>query len=148
MCGEPGASHKRGVFTIGAVGRCLAQHLARGTPLEPQCWELVMAAAPSVRTAVHTIRRMRRAPQYRRSANLDRSVETFAGRGAWVVECKCLSACLGVDGIAAKPNVHVSMCVRMMVWDVSAVASSANLARAKELQTAAAMHNQIRSRSS
>jgi len=47
-CEAAGAGHKRGVFSIGAVGRCLAKKLAVGAPLDPSCRELVMAAAPSV----------------------------------------------------------------------------------------------------
>ena len=51
-CEAAASNHKRGVFTIGAVGRCLAKHLAVGTPMEPECRELVLAAAPGVRGAV------------------------------------------------------------------------------------------------
>ena len=45
---DSGANHKRGVFSIGAVGRCLARQLASGDALDPECRQLVMAAAPSV----------------------------------------------------------------------------------------------------
>ncbi|KAK9797745.1 hypothetical protein WJX73_005342 [Symbiochloris irregularis] len=36
----------RGVWSIGAVGRCLSRQLAEGKPLSPDCRRLVLAAAP------------------------------------------------------------------------------------------------------
>lgn len=42
-------SRNRGVFGIGAVGRCLSKRLAEGKPLDSECRNLVIAAAPRVR---------------------------------------------------------------------------------------------------
>lgn len=48
LCEGEAGRHRRGVFSIGAVGRCLAQQLGRGSALDGECRELVMAAAPLV----------------------------------------------------------------------------------------------------
>lgn len=51
MCEAEAGRHKRGVYTIGAVGRCLARNLAKGAPLAAECRQLITAAAPEVCTA-------------------------------------------------------------------------------------------------
>ncbi len=45
-CGP--APRSRGVFSIGAIGRCLSKRAAEGLPLQPDCKQLVMVAAPKV----------------------------------------------------------------------------------------------------
>jgi Golgi apparatus protein 1 len=40
----------RGVWSIGAVGRCLSRQLAESKPLTLECRSLVIVAAPRVRT--------------------------------------------------------------------------------------------------
>lgn len=44
-----GGAVKKGVYSIGAVGRCLAKRAAEEAPLAEACRELVAAAAPKVR---------------------------------------------------------------------------------------------------
>ena len=41
--------HRRGVYSIGAVGKCLAKQLASGQRLAMECQQLILAAAPQVR---------------------------------------------------------------------------------------------------
>ena len=50
LCEGEAGRHRRGVFSIGAVGRCLAGQLGHGSALDGECRELVMAAAPLVCT--------------------------------------------------------------------------------------------------
>ena len=38
----------RGVWSIGAVGRCLARELAIASPLNEDCQDMIRAAAPAV----------------------------------------------------------------------------------------------------
>lgn len=41
----------RGIWSIGAVGRCLSRQLAENKPLTLDCRSLVIVAAPKVRTS-------------------------------------------------------------------------------------------------
>lgn len=49
ICAHAGNTPRnRGVWSIGAVGRCLSRQLAESKPLSTDCRRLVLAAAPKV----------------------------------------------------------------------------------------------------
>lgn len=112
-----GATRRRssGVFTIGAIGRCLSRALVEGKPLQPKCRELVLIAAPKDARSLYFEYPESRSALVQRLAGMQRAaglesvlVDPYARTGSgvtvtgWVaLACIASIVLVGIGGMIA-----------------------------------------------